>query len=225
MGDSEQLQDPAEPSDGLILAALSRAALHGRAHRTTASMPTLLEHLAIPRRSRKARAVRARVEELERTGELTRSKVYGITVWALTPAGSKHLRAAAAAGLPALPEAPQHAAWRRARAAAGEELDGFAARLSAELAEAQAMLAALEADERAPDSDRWMLMGQRLLTDCRRLGSAWYCLREWQEPNDARADRDEESGPDGDAPSPRLISLRSGRRNIGLWSYDGAEED
>lgn len=217
--------EPAWPSDQLILAALARAMRHDPRDRSGAPLAAVLGHLAIPRRSARARAVRARLEELERSGELTRTKVYGVARWALSTAAARRLEAAAAGGPPPLPESPQHASWRRAHTAAGEELEGFALRLSGDLAEAQAMLAALAAGQRPPHSDCWLLMGRRLLEDCRRLGSAWHCLREWPEPHDARPDRDEEAGAEGAPPSARVRALRAGRRNITLWADADADGD
>ena len=47
-----------------------------------------------------------------------------------------------------------------------------------------------------------------------------HCLQEWQEPEDARADRDDYTAP-GDAKLRRgnraLAIRRTGRRNPGLW--------
>lgn len=202
------------PSDELILAAVRRAVLHAREARGGATLRAVLAHLSVPRRTARARALAGRLAGLERSGELARTTAHGVAGWSLTAAGERRLAAALRTGwAPALPEAPQHAAWRQARASAGQELGGFMARLAADLAEADAMLAAIGGGS-APHSDRWLALGRRLLGDCRRLGSAWHCLHEWPEPDDARADHDE---PRPDEPG-QAPALRAGRRNIALWA-------
>ncbi|MEA2214542.1 MAG: hypothetical protein QOK19_103 [Solirubrobacteraceae bacterium] len=202
--------------DQLILAAVRRAGLHGGAAHRGAPLRAVLAHLGITRRTTSARAVRRRLEELEQRGAVRRSRVHGVAVWGLAPAGTRRLAAAERAGRgPVLGESPQHLAWRRGRLAAGQELARFAARLDAGLAEAEEMLATLPAGAgAAPHSDRWFALGHRLLGDCRRLGSAWHCLHEWPEPSDERADRDEP----GPGEPPALRALRAGRRNVTLWA-------
>jgi hypothetical protein len=96
----------------------------------------------------------------------------------------------------ALPESPQHRAWREARAIAGERIDDFRQELQAALGEAAGLLDAHE----TANSDTWQAIGERLVHACRRMESASYCLLEWQEPDDAH----------GDIPSPPLKQ----RRNI-----------
>lgn len=209
-----QTTDPGAPADELLLAALRRAVLHGPPHGRGAPLRELLDHLAIARRTARARAVAARLGELERAGAVTRSRVHGVAVWAPSPDAAARLAAADRAGrLPALPEAPQHRAWRLARGAAGEALERFVAELAGDLAAAEALLASLARGGDGLHSDAWLELGQRLLGDCRRLGSAWHCLHEWEEPDDRRADRDE---PPSGSPG-GLRALRAGRRNIALW--------
>jgi len=219
MDEPQRQRHPASargPSDELVLMAVRRAALHAGGAHGAAPLRAVLAHLAIPRRTAAARALGARLAELERTRELARRTAHGVPVWALTAAGERRLAAARRAGRsPALPEAPQHLAWRRARVAAGQELGRFTAQLAAALEEADALLGALGGDS-APHSDQWSALGRRLLGDCRRLGSAWHCLHEWPEPDDARADRD---GPQPGEPCvpTALRALRAGRRNVALW--------
>jgi hypothetical protein len=206
------------PSERLVMAALRRAVLHGRPRPAAAPLHAVLDHLAIPRRSRAAREVAATLAGLEREGLVRRERVHGVAVWAPTAAGRRRL-AGRAGPMPyeELPESPQHRAWRRARLAASEELPRFAAELAAGLDEAAAMLDALADHDRAPHSDAWLALGPRLLGQCRRLGSAWHCLHEWPEPADSRPDRDE--------PPPgarrELRALRAGRRNVALWRERG----
>jgi len=207
------------PSQEQTLAAVRRAALHGSRRQQAAPLRSVLEHLALGPRSAGARVARARLDELESAGELARSRANGVTVWGLTSAGAQRLEAACREGRsPVLPESPQHRSWRRARLAAGEEMRRFARALEADLAIARLMLDALDGGSDArPGSDAWLALGAQLLGDCRRLGSAWHCLAEWPEPDDASADRDEEPAAD-DSPAGRsLRALRAGRRNIALW--------
>jgi hypothetical protein len=202
--------------DELVLAAVRRAVLHGRAGDAGASLRAVLAHLSIARRTARARAASERLDDLARRGALQRARRHSVPVWKLAPAGARRLTAAQCAGrAPVLGESPQHLAWRHARAAAGQELARFAARLDADLAEAGEMLAALtDGSGAAPHSDQWFALARRLLGDCRRLGSAWHCLHEWPEPCDERADRDE---PREGEPA-ELRALRAGRRNVTLWA-------
>lgn len=94
------------------------------------------------------------------------------------------------------PESPQHRKWRHSRTLAGNRIAGFREALRMSMAEVGALLDA----EQTP-SDTWFEFGKRLSAECRRLGSATYCLFEWAEPDDARADVDEVLG----------------RRSVGGW--------
>jgi len=202
------------PSDDTILAAVRRAGLHESAEHKGVSARLIFAHLAIPMRSGPARTVRKRLAALEQQGRLEVRTVHGIAVWRLTPAGRRRLTTVERTrGRVGLPESPQHLAWRKARAAAEEELDGFASALAEGVAEAGEMLAALKRGE-APHSDNWFLLGRRLRAASWRLGSAWHCLAEWPEPDDDRPDRDV-PGP-GEPAS--VAVLRGGRRNITLWT-------
>lgn len=124
----------------------------------------------------------------------------GLTCSALTDAGRRALAKARSAGEVVLPESPQSRRWRHSRTLAGERIDGFRQALRASLAEAGALLDT----ERAP-STAWVEFAKRLSRDCKRLGSATYCLFEWPEPDDERADVDDEI---------------KGRRNVWDWDSD-----
>ncbi|HEX5853923.1 MAG TPA: hypothetical protein VFY36_12630, partial [Solirubrobacteraceae bacterium] len=94
----------------------------------------------------------------------------------------------------------------------------FARELRACLEETARML---DADPPA-HSDAVFELGERLRQGCWRLASASYCLREWREPEDARADLEthqdlSEAGLDR-AEQARRRARRAGRRNIRLWS-------
>jgi hypothetical protein len=206
------------PSDELVLAAIERAALHDP--RQIAAMPvwTILEHLALPRRSGAARHVSARLEAMETAGWLDRARRHGVPTWALTDAGARHLREARSKGdATTLPESPQHRTWRLARVAAGQELERFRASLRERLQRAEGLL---DADPQ-PHSDAWLQLAEELQRACRRVGSASYCLREWLEPDDDLRDVDERVDPAdamlGEAELARRRAPRGGRRNIRQW--------
>ncbi len=207
-----------QPSDELVLAALDRCARH-RA-RDTAAVPVwaIFEHLDIPRRSAAARKVRIRLDVMHAAGWIALSRQHGIQSWELTSAGNSHLRRERRAGrVPALPESPQHRAWRSAHTTAAHEIDRFRRSLRERLEEALGLLAA----DAPTGSDAWFEFAEILQWECKRLGSATYCLREWSEPDDARADIDERLAPDEQRlereERVRLRARRAGRRNVMQW--------
>jgi hypothetical protein len=206
------------PSDAQVLAAIERAALHHP--RDIAAVPAwaILEHLGIRQRSPGARSVRSQLETLCAAGSLARSRRHGAPTWELTSLGRQRLRRARRGGeASALPESPQHQAWRVARTAAAQEIERFRVDLHTRLARAGVLLDARE----PPPSDAWYETAEQLRWACRRLASASYCLREWREPDDARADIDEHLDDDDGRHPPqeraRRRARRAGRRNIQLW--------
>jgi hypothetical protein len=210
-----------EPSDELVLAALDRAARH-RA-RDTGAVPVwaIFEHLAIARRSAAARQVRIRLDVMHAAGWISLSRQHGVQAWEMTGVGSRHLRRERRAGrVPPLPESPQHSAWRNAHTLAEQEIGRLRGAVLIRLDEAERLL-----DAQPPaDSDAWLEIAEGLQRACRRLGSAVYCLHEWAEPDDARADIDERLGPDelklDRAEQIVRRARRAGRRNTRLWSDD-----
>ncbi len=84
--------------------------------------------------------------------------------------------------MPALPEAPQHRQWRTARAEAAKRIGEFKAEVRSTVDEITALL-----DGDDADSETWFNLSQRLRAVWV-LGSATYCLREWPEPDDSKAD-------------------------------------
>jgi hypothetical protein len=209
---------PAPPPDELVLAAVERAVRHQA--RDTPAVPVwaILEHLDVPRRSAAARHVRERLGAMQATGWLERTRRHSVPTWALSDTGLAHLRRERPAGaLPALPESPQHRAWRTARTAAAQEIERFRNGLRERLAQAALLLEA----EQQPHSDAWLELAEELQRACRRLASCSHCLYEWVEPDDARADVDAHIEPADDAldAPERAVrrARRAGRRNIRLW--------
>jgi len=218
-------RDPQTPSttnapvDDLVLAALERASRHQAREDPAVPTWTILEHLALPRRSGAARHVGARLIAMHTAGLIERSRRHGIPTWLLTSKGQRRLRRVRRAGeLPQLPESPQHCAWRFARIAAGLEIERFRAELAAHVHQTQKLLDSQE----HPHSDAWLVLAEQLQRACRRLASASYCLFEWVEPDDAHADVDERLEPTDEGLDPderaHRRARRTGRRNVRMWN-------
>jgi hypothetical protein len=209
--DKEEPMSKAVPvviPDELVLAAVERSVRHHPKGSPVVPAWEVYDHLGWSRRSGAARRVRALLDALEAAGSLERSRRHGVPLWALTNNGRRRLQRARRAGsVPELPESPQHRAWRDARASAAQEIERFRQVLRDCLEQG---LVLLDADPSA-DSDVWFLLGRRLCPACSRLGSAVHCLREWPEPEDARADIDHGALPEAGA------SYRVGRRNVRYW--------
>jgi hypothetical protein len=108
-----------------------------------------------------------------------------LTLWRLTNPGQKHLDAARKAGkVGTLPESPQHRHWRQARQVATAHISEFREHLRKLLADATGLLDAHD----PANSDTWHALGRRMEFACEALASASYCLQEWPEPDDSRAD-------------------------------------
>ena len=197
MNERRAERDREDPAEELVLAAASRAVRHRLPGPGPAPLWLVREHLAIRPRSREARVLRRRLEELERRGLLTGEAPHGVPSWSPTAAGEERL---ARAGAQPLPVSPRRRAWRRARLAAAQELPRFRSALVEALGEAEEMLA----DE--PPSGAWLELGSRMAGDCGRLGSAWHCLHEWPEPDD-----------DAPAPAPAQTARLAALRNVRLW--------
>lgn len=193
--------------DVTVLAAIDRA----ERHRGWAGVPVWLifEHLGIPRRSR---LVRTQLQSLAQDGAIEQRRAHGVDVFALAPNGRRRLQGA---GLVDLPESPQHRAWRNARTLATQEIERFRVSLGDALKEASALI------DNTSGSDAWFELAEELRAAARRLGSATYCLHEWMEPSDDRADIDDHISPADWALDPserqRRQVRRAGRRNTRLW--------
>jgi hypothetical protein len=198
---------PTQIPDVTVLAAIDRA----ERHRGRAGVPVWLifEHLGIPRRSRR---VRAQLQSLVQDGAIEQRRAHGVDIWVLTPSGRGRLQSA---GLVDLPESPQHREWRSARTLAAQEIERFRGTLHDTIVEASALL------NDAPGSDAWFEVAERLRCAAERLGSAIYCLHEWMEPSDDRADIDDHISPADLALAPcerrQRQARRAGRRNTRLW--------
>ncbi len=197
-----------EIPDVTVLAAIDRA----ERHRGRQGVPVWLifEHLGIPRRSRR---VRAQLQALVEGGSIEQRREHGVDVWVLAPSGRSGLRGA---GRVDLPESPQHRQWRNARTLAAQEIERFRVAMGDLATEASALLGD------TPGSDAWFELAERLQRAARRLGSATYCLHEWMEPDDDRADIDDHVSPADLSLAPRerqrRQARRAGRRNTRLWS-------
>jgi hypothetical protein len=155
----------------------------------------LVEHLGFAREPVTTFKLRPQVSRLRAAGVVERGKMRGLTVWKLTSDGRKQLTRARRTGENLrLPEAPQHRLWREARATSSERIVGLRAQLSDTLREASELIAS----EDGGDSDAWFALRGRLGKQIERLAGATYCLREWAEPDDARADVEDASLPQGD---------------------------
>ena len=185
-------------SDVQVLAAIYRAEVHDQ--QDHASRSDIAAHLGFAHNSWTTRRLRPQLDALRSAGRVRDVRRYGLDLLALTDAGRRALAKAREEGEVVLSESPQHRRWRHSRTLAGERIDGFRQALRSSLAEAGVLLDT----ERAP-STAWVEFTRRLSRDCKRLGSATYCLFEWPEPDDERADVDDEI---------------KGRRNVWDWDSD-----
>jgi len=182
----------------LMLAAVERATRHDIHGGPDVGWGRVVNHLGFARGAWTTRRLRPQAEALEAAGLLARSNRLGSPHWGLTEKGRRRLQRARRAGnVGPLPEAPQHRVWREARALAREQIERFRGEARATLSEAMRLL-----DEGNGDSDAWHELARRSQWELERLSSATYCLREWPEPDDARAD---------------VKEPRNGLRNTGLW--------
>lgn len=197
--------------DDLILAAVARSERHRS--REIVSRPNIHEQLGIPSRSGEVRRIKARVAALTEEGCLKQSRRRSIDFWTLTTKGRRRLKRANVESL--LPESPQHQEWRNATTLAAQEIERMRESLRATLAEAT------ERIDSDASSDVWFELSARLQRTSWLVGSATYCLREWVEPTDERADTDERSDPSDAGLSrkqkARRVFRRAGRRNFRLW--------
>lgn len=184
-------------SDAQILAAIDRAEAHDRNQIPDAARWDIAAHLGFVHNSWTTKQLRPQLDALRAAGRIRDVRRLGLDLVALTSTGRRVLRKGRGAGEVSLPESPQHRIWRHSRTLASDRIDGFREALRASVTELGGLLDAGQAP-----SDAWFEFGKRLRADCKRLGSATYCLSEWAEPDDASADVDKVLG----------------RRNV--WDWD-----
>lgn len=174
------------PQDELVLAAIDRAEHHRRPELSPGiPLGIIKDHAGLDAKGWSTLQLRPQIERLEAAKLIHRTKTFGRTVWTLTDAGQCRLAEMLAAGtLQPLPESPQHRKWREAREAARLEIDQLHADVGLLLGEAGDLH---DADPQPP-SQVWLDLAGRLANACRWLASATYCLREWPEPDDTKAD-------------------------------------
>jgi hypothetical protein len=186
-------------SDAQILAAINRAEAHDCNQVPDAGRWDVAAHLGFVHNSWTTRQLRPQIDALKSAGRIRDVRRLGLDLVALTSTGRRALGKAHSAGEVSLPESPQHRIWRHSRTLASDRIDGLREALQTSVAELGALL-----DAGQTPSDSWFDFGKRLSAECRHLGSAKYCLSEWAEPDDARADVDKVLG----------------RRNV--WGWDNS---
>jgi hypothetical protein len=191
---------PFEPvSDVEVLVAIERAERHRRLGGEPGVLrSTLADHLGFIHNSWTTRRLRPHLDALRSAGLLSDVLRHGLDLIALTSAGRGSLTMSRRVLMAVLPESPQHRLWRHSRVIADERIDELRRQLLDALGEARTLLDATETS-----SDKWFKLAPRLEKACWRVASATYCLREWPEPDDARADVDE--------------GEFRGRRNVWQW--------
>jgi hypothetical protein len=173
-------------SDAMVLAAIDRAECHRGGASEGARMPNLAQHLGFVHGPWTARRLRPQLDTLIDAGALERVRRKGIVLLVLTEKGRE--RAARARRTVALPESPQHRAWRQTRTMAVERIAALREEARGAVRDAGRLL---DADE--VDSEALFLLAVRLREALQYLGCATYCAREWAEPDDARADVEDDA--------------------------------
>ena len=200
--------------DLIVLSAIERADLHDR--RVDAAWGVyrsdVVRHLGLEWHSGTARSLLEQLKSLEADRHVeVGTKIGERSMVRLTRRGLNHLQRARREQIPealpnALPESPQHRAWREAHEAASEGFDCFLVSATACVQEAETVLMRPDGGS----SEELMRLGDRLHREFWRLASATYCVGEWAEPHDRH--RDSESFEDRSS-----IWLRP-RRDAAGWS-------
>lgn len=107
-------------------------------------------------------------------------------MWAVTSAGRRLIARDRRRAWALLPESPQHRSWREAHELAERQLDPLVAQLRGVIASTVALI-----DEDTHDYSAFVSAGRELRNACWSVGGAMYCLFEWAEPEDGRADVDD----------------------------------
>ena len=191
-------------SSELLLAAIDRAERHRTNEHDLVPLRIIVAHLGLARTGWTTRRLRPELDALVADGLLVAGRVVRLDAWALSDAGRTRLEVAQqAGGVPRLPESPQHRAWRDARSTANGQIEGLRANVQAATDE----LLGLLGSRRRARSDTWLLLAARLRESCRQLGLATYCLDEWAQPDDARADIDDYHDPGDEQLNRELLGL------------------
>lgn len=190
-------------SDAVVLAATERAERHHRGPADGVTLGEVIEHLRFARVGWTTRSLRPQIDAFLAAGVLVPFRRFKIDFLRLSTNGRRRLARARRAGGIALPESPQHRAWRHAREQATEQVGAMRQLFRETLDEADRLLSTEHTD-----SDMWYALAPRLHTTCRQLGSVTHCLREWPEPDDNRADHDT---------FPTRGDSRISRRIVGFW--------
>ncbi len=173
-------------SDAVVLAAIDRAERHRRGTGEGVMESNLTEHLGFVRGPWTARGLRPQLDALIDAGALERVKRQGMVRLVLTEKG--RTQAAQARRTVALPESPQHRLWRQTGRIAVERIDGLREDARRAVQDAGRLL-----DTEEADSETLFLLAVRLRETVQYLGCATYCAREWAEPDDARADIEDDA--------------------------------
>jgi DNA-binding MarR family transcriptional regulator len=200
--------------DALILAAAKRARIHQGRPDEGVALSQIKAHLNLPHNGWTTQQIQPQIDRMEAAGLIVRERRHSRTLWSVTPQGRRR-----ASPFRELPEAPQHLHWREARDLAAEHIDALRGDVQVALDEAGRLIYARS----DADSDAWFEMSERLRLAARRVGSATYCLREWVEPDDAKADTDDRLSPDEKrldrVEQAQRRARRQGRRNT-RWSAE-----
>lgn len=198
--------------DLIVLSAIERAELHGSRSFPGAYRSDVVRHLGFDWHSGTARSLLKQLKSLEADRYVeVGTKLRERSIVRLTRRGLTHLQRArweqVSEAMPnALPESPQHRAWREAHEAAIEGFDRFLVSTTAVGEEAHTLLM----DPDGGSSEELMQLGDRLHREFWRLASATYCLREWAEPHDGHGD--------SEGPGDRSIIWLRPRRDVAGWS-------
>lgn len=195
-------------SDAVVLAATERAERHHRGPADGVTLGEVIEHLGFARIGWSTRSLRPQIDAFLAAGALVPFRCFGIDFLKMSTNGRRRLARSRRGGGIALPESPQHRAWRHARQQATEQVGAMRQLFRETLDEADRLLSTEHTD-----SDAWYALAPRLHTTCRQLGSATHCLREWPEPDDNHPDHDT---------LPTRGDHRISRRIVGFWK--GAAE-
>lgn len=181
---TEQPTSTNSPSEESVLAAIERALRQRRQPQSPGILLSAVkEHLGLSRHGSDTRRLQPVVDGLLAAGQVESIERQGLTLWRLTSAGKRRLAAARRRGAIELPESPQHREWREARTAAVRRIDQLRDELEVTLDRTRTLLSTEQRD-----ADVWFAASREQQRACYRLGSATYCLFEWGEPDDAKAD-------------------------------------